>query len=111
MYDMAREMDVLGVSDDNVAVDWRYGQILSDEWTPKDVSTLRVYEWDRINFAPGRIERVCEIWGMTIEEINQTRKETRDSLTFAAPPVAHERIQEVRGAKNRKVRTHELSLG
>jgi radical SAM superfamily enzyme YgiQ (UPF0313 family) len=82
MYEMAEEMGVLGVSEEGVSVDWRYGQILSDEWTPKDVSALRVYEWDRINFAPGRIEKVCEIWGMTIEEINRTRKETRDSLVF-----------------------------
>jgi len=82
MYDMAREMGVLGAAQDDVAVDWRYGQILSDEWTPKDVSTLRVYEWDRINFAPGRIERVCEIWGMTIDEINAVRKGTRDSLVY-----------------------------
>ena len=82
MYEMAEEMDVLGVSEEDVSVDWRYGQILSEEWTPKDVSALRVYEWDRINFAPGRIEKVCEIWGMTVDEINRTRKATRDSLVF-----------------------------
>ncbi len=111
MYDMAREMGVLGGASEDVAVDWRYGQIVSDEWTPKDVSTLRVYEWDRINFAPGRIERVCDIWGMTIEEINRTRKATRDSLTFAPPPAAEQCIGETRPGKNRKARAHELSLG
>ncbi|NLH43480.1 MAG: B12-binding domain-containing radical SAM protein [Planctomycetes bacterium] len=82
MYEMAKEMGVLGGADGHTSVDWRYGQILSKEWTPKDVSTLRVYEWDRINFSPDRIGRVCEIWGTTVEEINRIRKATRDSLVF-----------------------------
>lgn len=82
MYEMAKEMGVLGGVDGKTTVDWRYGQILSDEWTPKDVSALRVYEWDRINFAPDRIGKVCEIWGTTVEEINRIRKATRDSLVF-----------------------------
>jgi len=82
MYEMAREMGVLGGMDGQTSVDWRYGQILSNEWTPKDVSSLRVYEWDRINFSPDRIGRVCEIWGTKIEEINRIRKATRDSLVF-----------------------------
>ncbi|HSV98611.1 MAG TPA: radical SAM protein [Sedimentisphaerales bacterium] len=82
MYEMARELGVLGGTDGQTSVDWRYGQILSKEWTPKDVSSLRVYEWDRINFSPDRIGKVCEIWGTTIEEINRIRKATRDSLVF-----------------------------
>ncbi len=82
MYEMAKEMGVLAGSQGRTSVDWRYGQILSDEWTPKDVSTLRVYEWDRINFAPERIDKVCEIWGMTVDEISRVRKATRDSLVF-----------------------------
>jgi anaerobic magnesium-protoporphyrin IX monomethyl ester cyclase len=82
MYEMAREMGVLGGVEGKTTVDWRYGQILSKEWTPKDVSALRVYEWDRINFSPDRIGRVCEIWGTTVEEINRIRKATRDSLVF-----------------------------
>jgi radical SAM superfamily enzyme YgiQ (UPF0313 family) len=111
MYDMAREMGVLGGSEDDVSVDWRYGQILSDEWTPKDVSSLRVYEWDRINFAPDRIARVCEIWGMTIEEINRVRKETRDSLAFGADLIVKNDIRNIGPSRNRKVRVDELSLG
>jgi radical SAM superfamily enzyme YgiQ (UPF0313 family) len=82
MYEMAKEMGVLGGVDGQTSVDWRYGQILSKEWTPKDVSSLRVYEWDRINFSPDRIGKVCEIWGTTVEEINRIRKATRDSLVF-----------------------------
>jgi radical SAM superfamily enzyme YgiQ (UPF0313 family) len=82
LYEMAKEMGVLGGQDGQTSVGWRYGQILSNEWTPKDVSSLRVYEWDRINFSPDRIGKVCEIWGTTIEEINRIRKATRDSLVF-----------------------------
>jgi len=99
MHEMAREMGVLGVSEDDAGADWRYGQILSDEWTPKDVSTLRVYEWDRINFAPARMDRICEIWGTTVDEMNRIRKKTRDSLVFERNLAGKEDLQEVQSLR------------
>lgn len=109
MYEMAQEMGVLGAAED-LCVDWRYGQILSDEWTPKDISTLRAYEWDRINFAPDRIDKVCEIWGVSREEINQIRKRTRDTLVFEAGPTRKTRVRDVRSVRNRKAGANELLL-
>jgi len=50
MWDMAVKLGVLEKAEDDISVDWRYGQISSDEWTSKDISILRAYEWDRINF-------------------------------------------------------------
>ncbi|MBI5741878.1 MAG: B12-binding domain-containing radical SAM protein [Nitrospirae bacterium] len=62
-------------------IDWRHSQISSDEWTAKDVSILRAYEWDRINFAtPEKRRRVAELWGMSEQELDKIRKETRDLL-------------------------------
>ena len=80
MYDMAVKMGALEAIHDEVVVDWRYSQIKSEEWTAKDISILRAYEWDRINFAPDRIGKVAEIWGISIEELRELRKKTRDSL-------------------------------
>ena len=54
MYEMARKLNAFEQDHeaDNPKLDWRFSQLKSDEWTSKDVSILRVYEWDRINFAP-----------------------------------------------------------
>jgi len=82
MYHIAKGMNLLTHNNEYPIVDWRYSQIKSDEWTAKDISILRAYEWDRINFAPDRIKRTAEIWRMSICELNETRKKTRDSLTF-----------------------------
>jgi len=80
MHKLAVDLGALAVPEDQLKVQWRYSQVSSPEWTAKDVSILRAYEWDRINFAPNRIDRVAEIWGMPLEQINRIRKQTRDSL-------------------------------
>ena len=82
LYRIAAETRALTQCDEFPRVDWRYGQITSPEWTPKDISILRAYEWDRINFAPERIARVAEIWGVSVEELRLVRKQTRDALVF-----------------------------
>lgn len=82
MYEMAKKMNVFTVPEDQLEVDWRYSQIKSDEWTPKDVSVLRVYEWDRINFSTDRAKTTADIWGLSMEELNIIRKRTRDSLSL-----------------------------
>lgn len=83
MREIAVNMGVLPDSA-NVYVNWRYGQIVSDEWTSKDVSILRVYEWDRINFSsPERRKKTAELWGINEQEMEKIRKETRDALIFA----------------------------
>jgi len=83
---MARKLDAF--EHDHFAeiprLDWRFSQLKSDEWTSKDVSILRVYEWDRINFSPDRIEKTAEIWGVSIEELSQIRQETRRALQAEA---------------------------
>ena len=90
MWDSAVQLGVLDKAEDDISVDWRYGQISSDEWTSKDISVLRAYEWDRINFGtPARREKVAEIWGLSEEEMKIVRKKTRDSLTFDANLVSN----------------------
>jgi radical SAM superfamily enzyme YgiQ (UPF0313 family) len=81
LWEMAKKTG--GLTEDNYKVDWRYSQIYSDEWTPKDVSILRAYEWDRINFAtPKKRKRVAELWGLSEAELFRIRKSTRDILEF-----------------------------
>lgn len=80
MTDMAMEMGALEMEKDAPRVDWRNSQIVSDEWSRHDVTALRVYEWDRVNFQPGRIEKVAEIWGLTVEEMEEVRRKTRQAI-------------------------------
>lgn len=83
LYKMAVESGAIApCGDEKPKVNWRYSQISSKDWTAKDVSILRAYEWDRINFSKERINRTAQIWGMSIDELNEIRKKTRDSLTF-----------------------------
>jgi len=80
LYKIASENGYL--SGDSDSLNWKYGTITSNEWTGKDVSILRAYEWDRINFSREKIQRTAELWGLSIEELQKIRKITRDSLTI-----------------------------
>lgn len=82
LFKTALAAGALACSEDCPKIDWRYSQIRSDEWTAKDVSILRAYEWDRINFSKDRIRRTAELWGMSIDELRTIRKRTRDNLVF-----------------------------
>ena len=82
LYEIAQEKGCLADNNNNDSINWRFGVINSDEWTSKDVSILRAYEWDRINFSREKIKRTSELWGLSIEEIQNIRKLTRDSLVF-----------------------------
>lgn len=81
MFEMAKQMNAI-VGDEN-KVDWRYGRIKSDQFSPKDISVLRVYEWDRINFTdPAKRAKTAAIMGVSLEKLDEIRKATRDNLTF-----------------------------
>jgi len=82
LYNIALESNSLEHSEEFPKTDWRYSQIKSDEWTSKDISILRAYEWDRINFAPHKIQKQADLWGISIEELNKIRQETRETLEF-----------------------------
>jgi anaerobic magnesium-protoporphyrin IX monomethyl ester cyclase len=53
----------------------------TSEFTSHELMILRTYEWDRINFYPEeRKKRVASMTGITLEELEQWRKETRKKL-------------------------------
>ena len=57
------------------------GQINTDTWSADDLMILRAYEWDRINFrTPERRERIARIQGITLEELEKWRMDTRKKL-------------------------------
>lgn len=81
MFQIAKDMGA--IEGDESTVGWRYGRINSPEFTPKDISILRSYEWDRINFTDEKKrKKTAEIMGVTLEELDKIRKSTRDCLQF-----------------------------
>jgi anaerobic magnesium-protoporphyrin IX monomethyl ester cyclase len=78
LYDYALRVGALECDGDAPKTDWRHSQISSEEWTSRDISILRAYEWDRINFSPTRIAGVSALWGMGVDELQAIRKETRE---------------------------------
>lgn len=85
LWDIAVQMNVLKHDETDIKVDWRNSQIISDEWTSKDVSILRAYEWDRINFAtPEKRKYMSKLWGVPEEELMHIRKKTRDAVAIGS---------------------------
>jgi len=90
LWDIATD---IGAISEDVRVDWRFSQITSDEWTAEDVSILRAFEWDRINFeTPEKRQHMANLWAMSEQDMSELRKQTRDMVTrshFAAPPATN----------------------
>lgn len=57
------------------------GQICSPEFDPRELTILRAYEWDRINFSsPEKIKKTADMLQISVDELNVVRRETRDNL-------------------------------
>ena len=58
-------------------IKWSTGQIETDHFTADELTLLRAFEWDRINFAtPEKVKRTADRMGITIDEMNKIRKDT-----------------------------------
>lgn len=81
LFDMAKEMDV--ITGDEYEINWRYSKVKTQEFRPIDISILRAYEWDRINFTdPEKRVRTAKIMNITLEELEDIRRKTREVLDF-----------------------------
>jgi magnesium-protoporphyrin IX monomethyl ester (oxidative) cyclase len=57
------------------------GSIITDEFTPAELEGIRVMEWDRINFKTlEKKKRAAKILGLTLEELEERRSETRERI-------------------------------
>ena len=82
LWDIAVDIEAISEGEGGARTDWRFSQITSEEWTAEDISILRAYEWDRINFAtPEKRKRQTELWGISESEIQRIRKMTRDAVS------------------------------
>ena len=99
MWDMASDTGTILHAEGSGVVDWRFSQITSDEWTSDDISILRAYEWDRINFAsPEKLKAMSKLWKIGEVELNALRKKTRDAVTSQVLRTT-QAVDEVHGRK------------
>lgn len=57
------------------------GLIATEEFSPFELEVLRSFEWDRINFSsPERTRNIARMNGISMEELDEWRKNTRRSL-------------------------------
>lgn len=61
-------------------ISWNEGHICSEHFDSKELTILRAYEWDRINFnTPEKCQRVCEMMNISMNELQKIRKYTRET--------------------------------
>ena len=83
MYENAKNMKV--IPEDLKPEDFYgfgKGVINTDEWSAIELQIKRAYEWDRINFPPSRPDhhlKIAKMLGITLDELNTWRKETRQN--------------------------------
>lgn len=86
LHDMVRESNLMvGGSDTSgqmMDLDWQTSNILSEEWTIQDLTILRGYEWERINFStPEKRRKLAEMMSISVEELENLRRDTFRSVS------------------------------
>jgi len=65
----------------NLNSSWNTSLIKSPEYSSNDLTILRAFEWDRINFTThGKRKKTAKRLGMTEVELNCMRQETRKNI-------------------------------
>ena len=85
MYDLAERTNSIIKETYDADSMWSVGGLIkSKEWTANDLTILRAYEWDRINFYnPKKLKRIADRMAITVEELNQIRKRTLNNAIKA----------------------------
>ena len=80
LFDLAKETDSLLMDPTDAKTMWTVGGVIKSEyWSADDLTILRAYEWDRINFSdPNKLKKTAARMGITIEELNVIRRRTID---------------------------------
>ena len=78
MFDLAERTDSIIMETYDANTMWSVGGLIkSKEWTADDLTILRAYEWDRINFSnPKKLEKIAKRMAITVDELNKIRKQT-----------------------------------
>jgi len=81
MYDLAKRTNSIEVDTFDAETMWTVGGVIkSEHWSADDLTILRAYEWDRINFSdPKKLRRTADRMGISVDELNKIRRRTMDN--------------------------------
>jgi hypothetical protein len=78
LWKLCEEQGAFAPGFDPDHVSWNKGQIVSPHFDARELTLLRAYEWDRINFStPERAARTADMMGISVEELEAVRVATR----------------------------------
>lgn len=77
LWDMCEKGGFFKKGFDANNVKWSTGQIETDEFSADDLTILRAFEWDRINFtSQKKLENICRMMRITAGDMDIIRKKT-----------------------------------
>ncbi len=77
LWELCEKTDAFKTGFEVGEIRWSTGQIATDQFNPDDLTILRAYEWDRINFSqPERRARTAAMMGVSEEELWTIRRTT-----------------------------------
>ena len=80
LFDMAVEGGYLSGEFDFDDLAWGQATITTEEFSAAELTILRAYEWDRINFTkPDKRVKIARMMGITEAELDAIRRNTRES--------------------------------
>lgn len=80
LWEMCERENAFAPDFDPYTLSWNKGQIISPHFDDRELTILRAYEWDRINFStPEKIQATADMMDISVEELNATRRETRNA--------------------------------
>jgi len=81
MYDLAKKTNSIKVDTFDAETMWTVGGVIqSEHWSADDLTILRAYEWDRINFSdPKKLRKTVDRMGISVDELNKIRRRTLDN--------------------------------
>ena len=88
LYKITKSEDILIPEFDMSDMKYRMGVpvIITENFKPAELLILRAFEWDRINFkTQAKVEKIAEMNGITVEDIEKWRIETRNEALRMIP--------------------------
>ena len=81
MYDLAEKTNSIIKDTYDGETLWTVGgAIKSEHWSADDLTILRAYEWDRINFSnPKKLKKIADRMRISVDELNGVRRRTLDN--------------------------------
>ncbi len=78
LWELCEEDDAFRIGFSHEGIRWNTGQIETPHFAANDLTILRAYEWDRINFAtPEKREQIAEQMNISLEQLDEIRRNTR----------------------------------